>query len=175
MNKVQVLECPNCRGTDFAEIGTNKQQCAFCGTVLRLRESRRRSVACRRCGSENERGAWYCTNCGQSLVSWTPVRARKWDPAVTSMISTGFCVLVMPVVGGLVGSGIGLRLAYKALGDAQATAEASGSEKLARTAVVVGWIGMAYSLATLCIFTGSLGLPVLGALCEGLFEMLGQP
>ena len=172
MSTVNFWECPNCGGTDFVEVTPRQHRCVYCGTVLTLSETEPELVTCPHCGFDNERGDRYCNNCGRTLVSWAePVertRRVKRDPAVISIIVTVVGSLFMPFVGAIVG----LVLAYKAL--RQARAGGWGSEKMAKTAVIVGWSGIALCLLPLCMAMTMPGVHLGYSLCNDLFQMVAD-
>ena len=168
MSDVSVLECPNCGSTDFCDIGPHKHRCAYCGTVLTVRDRTPDRVRCPRCGSDNARSDRYCKQCGAALARTLPVDLTRADPALVSIIATVVGSLFMPLLGGV----LGLILGYRALKQARAGGGESGSEKLAKTAVVVGWIGVAFTVLPLCAIVGISGVQLGYSLCNGLFEAL---
>ena len=168
MSDVSSLECPNCGSTDFDQIALNKQRCAYCGTVLMTREETGDQVRCLRCGSRNDLEASYCRNCGAALVAWSPVRRAKADPALVSIIVTVAGSFVVPIAGAVVG----LILGYKALREARAGETQRGSEKLARTAVIVGWVFVVFGVVPLCMVVVMPGVQLGVSACEELAQML---
>lgn len=166
MSDVNLLECPNCGGTNFAEIVPNKHRCAYCGTVLTTPERAPDRVTCPHCGFENERGDRYCNRCGIALAGQGWIRGLKSDPAYVSILVTAVGTFIVPLLGGVVG----LILGYKALREARASDGKSGSEKLARTAVVVGWAGVALSVLPVCLILSASGAQVGLSACSGLFD-----
>lgn len=123
MSNVTVWECPNCGSTDFVDVGLNKQQCEYCGTILTLDEVAPKLVKCPRCGFDNERGDRYCNNCGGVLGRWTPIESKKLDLATFSIIATFFGSFVVPFGGPI----LGLILGYKALDGSPAPALQAGA------------------------------------------------
>jgi uncharacterized membrane protein/predicted RNA-binding Zn-ribbon protein involved in translation (DUF1610 family) len=169
VDEVSVFECPNCGGTDFAQLTQNRRKCAYCGTVLTLRETKPKVVRCPRCGFDNERGDRYCNNCGRPLVSWSPVtKAKRMDPALLSII--------VSVVGSLFiflgGPAVGLVLGYRALREARASGGGDRLERRAKAAVVVGWIVLASTVLPLCLSLLMPGVQWGCSACQGLFEEL---
>ena len=151
--------CPNCGGADFVEIAPRQRQCAYCGTSLTLPETKPSEtkvalVGCPYCGFGNERGDRYCNNCGQRLVT-------RRDPAITSIFVTIAGFFAFPIVSAIVG----LVLGYKALREARA---GGGNEKLAKTAVIVGWIGLALPF---CLAMTLMGTQFGYSLCGVLFQI----
>lgn len=168
MNNYTVLECPNCGGSDFIEIGLHKQRCSYCGTVVTLpAEAERTTVKCPHCGFENERGDLYCNSCGKPLVVWSPPPSKKRDPAVISLIVTIVSTLFIPIP--IAGPGLGLYLGYKALKEARSDGWKQGSEKLAQTAIAVGWVAL---LLPVCAFTTSIGIHTAQSIYEWLRVLL---
>jgi len=152
MDGYTILECPNCGGSDFIEIGPHKQQCAYCGTVVTTpAEAERTTVKCPHCGFENERGDALCRNCGQPLVVWSPSPRKKLDLALASLIVTVVSTVFIPVP--VVGPAVGLYLGYKALRKARAGGGQS-SEKLAQVAIVAAWVAMLLPVCALMANTG---------------------
>ena len=170
MSDVNLLNCPNCGGSDFVDIAPRKHRCAYCGTVLTSPEPAPTPVRCSQCGFENELGDRYCKRCGASLPGWAPVTKPKNDPGLVSIIVTVVGTFFIPMVG----AAIGLVLAYRALKEARATDGRSGSEKLARTAVLVGWAGIAFGLLPMCFVVTTSGVQMGIAACDGLFEALSD-
>jgi hypothetical protein len=168
LSDASFVACPNCGSTDFDEIGPHKHRCAYCGTVLRTRERTPDRVRCPRCGSDNTRGDRYCKQCGAALARAMPIGLTRIDPALLSIIATVMGLLFIPLLGGV----LGLILGYRALRQARAGGGASGSEELARAAVVVGWIGVAFTVLPLCAIVGISGVQLGYSLCNGLFEAL---
>jgi hypothetical protein len=155
--------CPNCGSTDFIEIAPRQRQCTYCGTTLTLPETKppettRVLVKCPYCGFDNERGNRYCNNCGRRL-------APRRDPAVTSLFVTIVGFFTFPILSAVVG----LFLGYKALREARAGGW--GSEKLARAAVIVGWIGLA---SPFCLMMTAMGTQVGYSLCDVLLQILSD-
>jgi hypothetical protein len=72
----------------------------------------------------------------------------------------------VPIVGAI----LGLVLAYKALREARAGGW--GSEKMARTAIIVGWGGIALCLLPLCMATTMSGTQLGYFLCNDLFQVV---
>jgi predicted RNA-binding Zn-ribbon protein involved in translation (DUF1610 family)/uncharacterized membrane protein len=171
LSDVSLWECPNCGSTDFAEIAPHRHQCAYCGTVLTSHETASHLVRCPRCGFDNEQATRYCANCGRSLVGWTLLEGKKkTDPAVISIIATFAGSLVMPIGGAI----LGLILGYRALREARATDGRSGSESLARVAVILGWAGIAVSVLPLCMVLTMSGVQGGYSACAELFHMLSD-
>jgi predicted RNA-binding Zn-ribbon protein involved in translation (DUF1610 family) len=168
LSDVSVLECPNCGSTDFRELGPHKHRCAYCGTVLTVRERTPDRVRCPRCGSDNARGDRYCKQCGAALAWAMPIGLTRTDPALVSIIATVMGLLFIPLLGGV----LGLILGYRALRQARAGGGAAGSEKLAKAAVVVGWIGVASTVLPLCAIVGISGAQLGYSLCNGLFKAI---
>ncbi len=163
MSDVNFRTCPNCGGADFVEIAPRKRQCAYCGATLTLPEIKPSEttlvlIKCPYCGFENERGNRYCNNCGRRL-------ALKRDPAITSMVVTIVGFFAFPIVSAVVG----LVLGYKSLREARAGG--GGSEKLARIAVIVGWLGLA---SPLCLTVTAGGAQFGYSLCGVLIQMLSD-
>ena len=170
MNDVTFWECPNCGGTDFVEIAPNKHRCAYCGTVSTSHETTPDLVKCPHCGFDNERGDRYCNNCGQVLARGLPVIITKIDPAVLSIIVTIVGSLFLPI-----GSSIlGLVLGYKALKDARAGGGRDGGEKRAKTAIIIGWVVIAFSTLPLCMAMAMPGVQWGWSICDGLSQALGS-
>ena len=166
------LECPNCGSTDLEEISRYEHRCLFCGSVLKPRVPPREWVAptyvkCPTCGFDNDRGSRYCSECGTVLARWAPVVRTRADPALVSIIVSIAGVMTLPF-----GAIIGLVLAYRALREARDTNEASGSESLARTAVTVGWIGIAFHAIPLCLVLLFSGSSLSWTICSGLLDGL---
>jgi predicted RNA-binding Zn-ribbon protein involved in translation (DUF1610 family) len=170
LSDVSFVECPNCGSTEFVEITPHKHRCAYCGTVLTSRERAPDLVRCPRCGSDNARGDRYCKQCGAALYRATPIDFTRTDPALVSIIATVMGSLFMPLLGGV----LGLVLGYRALRQARAGGGGSGSEKLAKAAVVVGWIGVAFTVLPLCMMVGVSGAQLGYSICEGLFDALSN-
>ena len=170
MSEVSAWGCSNCGSPDFVDVAPNKRRCAHCGSIFTLRETPAVVVKCLRCGFDNEPEARYCSNCGAPLGGWAPPERKKLDPATVSIMVTVFGFLVFPVGGAIVG----LVLGYKALRDAQESGGRTGSEKLARTAIYVGWGGIALSVLPLCLFVGMSGVGWGCSLIEELFQAAGN-
>ena len=174
MSDVDFWECPNCGSADLVEIEQNKYQCTYCGTVLATREAKPDLVKCPHCGFDNEHGDRYCNNCGRALVSWAPVvliksaGSKKMDPATLSIIVSVVGSFFIPFGGPIVG----LILGYKALKDARDGGGGEESEKRAKTAIVVGWAVVAFSMLPLCLTMGMPGARWGCSLCEELFDKL---
>ena len=168
MNDVSFLECPNCGSTEFVEIAPHKHRCAYCGTVLRSRGRTPDLVRCPRCGFDNERADRYCNRCGAALVPGLSGTRVTVDPALISIIAT----IVGSLFFSLLGGAVGLFLAYRALQQARATGGTSGSEKLAKTAVIVGWIGVAAGVLPLCMILPISGVQFGYSFCDELFQEL---
>jgi hypothetical protein len=163
LSEVNFRTCPNCGSTDFVEIAPRQRQCTYCGTTLTLPEPKSSEtthvlVKCPYCGFDNERDNRYCNNCGRRL-------APKRDPAVTSMVVTIVGFFAFPIVSAVAG----LVLGYKALREARAGG--GGSEKLARIAVIVGWIGLA---SPFCLMMTAMGAQFGYSLCGVLIQMLSD-
>ena len=175
LNTFDSMECPNCGGSYFEDLASNQHRCVYCGTVLTSREPEpareselpSEKVRCPRCGMQNERGARYCNHCGKPLPMWGDF-FRRADPATISMIATAVGVFVIPIP--LVGPIVGLVLGYRALKSARAGG--TNSEKLAKTAVILGWVGAVYTAWPLCLFGGSAGYQILDTICGGLWSEL---
>lgn len=168
MNKARFETCPNCGGTTFAEIASDKQECVYCGTVLALPEVEQtgpsETVTCYRCGFDNPRGAQYCNRCGASLVGAAAIFGRlKANLALTSIAVTVLGSLFIPFLGTIGG----LILAYRARKQAR---EGKGSESLARTAILLGWCFLALGLLPLCLVLFSSGAQVGYSLCDMLVD-----
>lgn len=171
MSKGISLECPNCGSSDFVEVAPQKHRCTYCGTVLTLPREPPRYVKCPHCGLENERGSYYCSQCGTPLVSIARPAARApRDPALTSILVTIIGSLFVP----LLGAAAGLFLAYRALREARAGQ--GGSERLARMAIIIGWGGIALVLLPLLFGGITLGVRAGYSACsqsiQALFDML---
>jgi DNA-directed RNA polymerase subunit RPC12/RpoP len=162
-NEIGSWKCPNCGGNDFAEIASNKYRCAYCGSMLRVREVKPASVDCPHCGFKNEREARYCNQCGQTLVSWRLYPGRR-DPAITSILVTVIGAFVVP----LISTFAGLYLGYKALAEARANWD-SNAEKTAKLAVMIGWLFIGFSVLPVCLAFGGTGAQ---AMCVFMNEML---
>ncbi len=167
MNDLNFVECPNCGGSDFIEIGPRKQKCAYCGTILTTRETesepKSAPVTCPHCGFENGRGDLYCNSCGKPLVVWSRPPSKKRDLAAISLIVTVVSIFFVPVP--IVGPGLGLYLGYKALKEARSGGRAQGSEKLARVAIAVAWVAM---LLPVCALSASAGVHTARSIYEWL-------
>ena len=168
MSDASFVACPNCGSTDLDEIGPRKHRCAYCGTVLTARERTPDRVRCPRCGSDNARGDRYCKQCGAALARALPIDLTRTDPALVSIIATVVGSLFIPLLGGV----LGLVLGYRALRQARAGGGGSGSEKLAKAAVVAGWIGVAFTALPLCAIVGISGVQLGYSICNGLFEAI---
>jgi len=163
LSDVSFRKCPNCGGTDFVESAPGQHQCVYCGTNLTLPEpepieTTRVLVKCPYCGFDNERGNRYCNNCGRRL-------APRRDPAVTSLFVTIVGFFTFPIVSAVAG----LVLGYKALREARASGW--GNEKLARIAVIVGWIGLA---SPFCLMMTAVGTQFGYSLCGVLIQILSD-
>ena len=172
MSAVNFWECPSCGSTDFVEVTPRQHRCVYCGTVLTLSETQPELVTCPHCGFDNEQGDRYCNNCGRTLVSWAEpverVKSTKRDPAVISIIVTVAGSFFVPIVGAI----LGLVLAYKAL--RQARAGGWGSERMARTAVIIGWGGIAVGLLPLCMATTMSGTQLGYSWCNDLLQIVSD-
>jgi hypothetical protein len=168
MSDITFWECPNCGGSDFVEITPHKHRCAYCGTVLTVHEPKAEpdTVTCPRCGSENERNARYCGNCGKTL-GWT-LALGKIDPAIISIIVTVVGSSFLPIGAAI----LGLILGYRTLRETRAGVE--GNEKLAKAAVVVGWIGLAYTALPFCVVLGGIWVEIVSGIIDGLVDILSQ-
>jgi hypothetical protein len=170
-NTFDSMECPNCGGSYFEDLAKNQHRCVYCGTVLTLREPEPGpppdQVRCPRCGMQNERGARYCNHCGRPFPIWGNFFKRA-DPATISMIVTAVGMFVIPIP--LVSPIAGLVLGYRALKSARAGG--NNSEKLAKIAVIFGWVGAAYTALPLCLFVGSAGYQIMYTVCGGLWDEL---
>jgi hypothetical protein len=91
--------------------------------------------------------------------------APKRDPAIISMVVTIVGFFVFPILSAVAG----LVLGYKALREARAGGW--GSEKLARIAVIVGWIGLA---SPFCLTMTAVGTQFGYSLCGVLTQMLSD-
>ena len=167
---MHVLECPNCGSGDFCEIAPNKHRCAYCGTIMASPGRPPDRVRCPQCGFENERGDRYCNQCGAALASPARAQSTKLDPALVSIIVTVAGSMFVPFMGGIVG----LILAYRALREARADGGRAGSEKLARTAVIVGWGGVAVCVLPLCLMVTASGAQMGITVCGDLFHALSD-
>ena len=161
MSEMYVLECPNCGSGEFDEIAPNKHRCAYCGTIMTSPGRPPDRVRCPQCGFENERGDRYCNQCGVALAGPARARSTRLDPALVSIIVTVAGSMFLPLMGAIVG----LILAYKALRDARADGGQASKEKLARTAVIVGWGGVAVGVLPLCLMVTASGAQMGIALC----------
>ena len=171
MSDASCMECPNCGGTEFVDIRPHKHRCAYCGTVLTTPETAPEVVKCPRCGFENERGDRFCNNCGRTLVSWVRWgEGKKADPAVISIIVTLVGSMFIPFAAAIVG----LFLGYRALKDARAGDEGEKQGKLARAAVVIGWMVLASSILPLFVAVGMPALQWTCSTCNELFLELGE-
>ena len=72
----------------------------------------------------------------------------------------------------LMGAIIGLILAYKALRDIRADGGQARSENLARTAIIVGWGGVAVCVLPLCLMVTASGAQMGITVCGDLFHAL---
>jgi len=175
MTKISIPEefgrrqCPNCGGSDFTESAPNQYRCVYCGSVLTLPETKSVLLRCPYCGTENEDGARYCSKCGKSLVSPMPTERKKLDPALVSMLVTVFGSMMIP----LIGPGVGLFLAYRARRQARTSGD-SRSERLARTAIILGWAFMALSMLPLCLALTSSSVQAGYTFCKGMYEALSD-
>jgi hypothetical protein len=167
---MHVLECPNCGSGDFGEIAPNKHRCAYCGTIITSPGRPPDRVWCPQCGFENERGGRYCNQCGTALAGPAPVRSTRLDPALVSIIVTVAGSMFVPLTGAI----IGLILAYKARRDIQTDGGQGRSEKLARTAVIVGWGGVALGALPLCLMVTASGAQMGITVCGDLFHALSN-
>jgi uncharacterized membrane protein len=166
-----VSNCPNCGSSAFEEVAPDRKRCMYCGTVLKVHKPPPGPVTCPHCGFENERGDRYCSNCGQSLLSWTPVKEiNKLDPALLSIIVSLAGSFIMPPIGGIVG----LVLGYRALKDAQNRGMGEEAEKRAKAAVVVGWVVLGAMAALPCSMAGMSGVRWGCSLCNRMFDELGS-
>ena len=185
--EVNVWECPNCGGNDFAEIEEGKHRCAYCGSVLTVRNQAfpasegskaakaakpglSDTVVCPRCGSNTERGNRYCNTCGQALVRGAPHGNWKpgTDPASISIIASIVGSFFIPGVGPI----LGLALGYKALKDARDGGKGPKSEKRARTAILVGWAAVFLGALPICIAVAAPTVQWGYSFCESLFDGL---
>ncbi|RLC70325.1 MAG: hypothetical protein DRJ03_28375 [Chloroflexi bacterium] len=165
MSDFNFLECPNCGGHDFVEIGPRRQQCAYCGAVMTTpeeAEAQAPTVTCPHCGFENERGAAYCNNCGQPLAAWPPPPRKKLDLALASLIVTIVTTFFIPIP--FIGPAVGLYLGYKALRKTRAGGGQS-SKKLAQVAIAVAWVAM---LLPVCALSASAGVHTARSIYEWL-------
>ncbi len=162
------LDCPNCGSTSFARIAPHEYECTYCGTMLMLPEDETKPerVVCPHCGGLNERGDRYCNNCGRPLRGWLLRKGKKIDPALLSIIVTVGGSLILPLGSAIVG----LILGYKALKDARTGPGQEQRERLARAAVVIGWIVLASSVLPVCAFGGMSGVERICSLCEAVPE-----
>lgn len=170
MSEMHVLECPNCGSGDFREIAPNRHRCAYCGTIMTSRDRPPDRVRCPQCGFENERGDRYCNQCGAALAGPARARSTRRDPALVSIIVTVAGSMFVPLMGAI----IGLILAYKALRDARADGGQARSEKLAKTAVIVGWGGVAFGVLPLCLMVTASGAQMGITVCGDLFHALSD-
>jgi hypothetical protein len=175
MGEVSFWECPNCGGSDFAEIAPRKHRCVYCGTVLTepevAQERTDHTVVCPRCGFENEWGDLYCNNCGRALVDGLVRQERgRMDPAVLSIIATFFGSMIVPVGGPI----LGLYLGYKALKDARAGDAGNRSEVLAKAAVVIGWGVLAMHFLAVSMALLMPGVQLGCSLCNDLLDGVTQ-
>ena len=151
MDNYTILECPNCGGSDFIEIGPHKQRCAYCGTVVTLpAEAERATVECPHCGAENERDAALCHNCGRPLAAWPQSTRQERDPALVSLLVTAATTFFVPVP--VIGPAAGLYLGYKAL--KKARSGGPGSEKLAQVAIAAAWVALLLPVCALATNAG---------------------
>jgi hypothetical protein len=127
-------------------------------------------VRCPQCGFENERGDRYCNQCGAALAGPAPARITRLDPALVSIIVTVAGSMFVPLMGGIVG----LILAYRALREARTDGGQARSEKLARTAVIVGWGGVAVCVLPLCLMVTASGAQMGITVCGDLFHALSD-
>lgn len=169
MSDISLLSCPNCGSTEFTETTPDVHRCDYCGTILRSPQERpetRVVVICPRCGSENPRGTRYCSECGQSLTDWLPREVKQLDPATLSILVTILGWFFLPVISAV----IGLILAYRARKQARTTYGRSGSERLARTAIIIGWVGIGIGLVPLILTLAVAGFSWGFTLCNGPIE-----
>ena len=170
MSEMHVLECPNCGSGDFCEIAPNRHRCAYCGTLMTSPGRPPDRERCPQCGFENERGDRYCNQCGAALAGPARARSTRLDPALVSIIVTVAGSMFVPFMGGIVG----LILAYRALREARADGGQARSEKLARTAVIVGWGGVAVCVLPLCLMVTASGAQMGITVCGDLFHALSD-
>ena len=164
------LECPNCGSGDFREIAPNKHRCAYCGTIMTSSGRPPDRVRCPQCRFENERGDRHCNQCGAALAGPARARSTRLDPALVSIIVTVAGSMFVPLMGAIVG----LILAYKALRDVRADDRQARSERLARTAVIVGWGGVAVGVLPLCLMVtasgAQMGITVCGDISQAVMD-----
>jgi hypothetical protein len=130
-------------------------------------ETRPERVVCPYCGALNERGDHYCNSCGRLLKGLT-LTGKKIDPALLSIIVTIGGSLFVPLGGAIAG----LVLGYKALKDVRTRPGQEQGERLARAAVVIGWIVLASSVLPLCAFGSMSGVRSICSLWEGVLEAI---
>jgi hypothetical protein len=162
-------KCPNCGGADFTEIVPGRYRCAYCGSILGVREVKPPAVDCPHCRFKNERGDRYCHNCGKPLTSWALEQGGVRDPAVVSILVTVVGSLFLSVIGPIVGFFLG----YKALAQARSIGDVRG-EKLARTAVTIAWAFIAFNGLSLCLSVGVFGLQAVSALIAEILQNLSN-
>jgi len=98
-----------------------------------------------------------------------PTERKKLDPALVSMLVTVFGSMMIP----LIGPGVGLFLAYRARRQARTSGD-SRSERLARTAIILGWAFMALSMLPLCLALTSSSVQAGYTFCKGMYEALSD-
>jgi len=163
------LDCPNCGSSSFVQIAPRRYECTYCGTMLTLpdEETKAERVVCPHCGGLNERSDRYCNSCGRLLKGLT-LKGRKIDPALLSIIVTIGGSLFVPLGAAVVG----LILGYKALRDTRARPGQEQRERLARAAVVTGWIVLASSVLPLCAVGSMSGVRGICSLWERVLEAI---
>lgn len=161
-----VRECPNCGGTAFVDVTPDELRCEYCGTTVTSLNQTRGLLTCPRCGFDNERGTRYCGECGLAVTKWTYGEKPKADLAIVSILASVIGTFFVPVAAPI----LGLILAYKARSQARATDGRSGSEDLARIAIIVGWVVLGTSVVPMCAFPlllgGQPGFSICGAASE---------
>jgi ribosomal protein S27AE len=162
-----VRECPNCGGTAFATVGPDEIRCEYCGTTVALPRSAPGVRPCPRCGFENEGSARYCGECGLAVAKWTHDEKPKANLAIVSMLVSVIGTFFVPFAAPI----LGLILAYKARSQARATGGRSGSEEMARMAIIVAWVVLGTSIVPVCAFPVLLGGEMGLAICRSASEL----
>lgn len=166
MTDAGIVQCPSCGASSLVETSAFERRCEYCGTSVELAQSANTPFRCPRCAVENEPGARYCSKCGLALSKWLSAPKTKTDLGIVSIIATVVGTMFVPIGGGI----LGLILAYKAREQARASRGTGGSAEIARIAIIVGWLGLAFGLLPLCFFPalmgGQMGLSFCGAMTE---------
>jgi hypothetical protein len=99
-----------------------------------------------RCGFDNDPGNLRCSKCGATLSVQPKIAGRKITPATASILVTVLGSMFIWVAGPV----LGLILGYKALSEAREGGSLA-EEKQARTAVIIGWVFIAFNLLVVCL------------------------